>query len=184
MNTLATATLDSSNLTAGEAAAVGGFLGAIMIAGLVFFVLLVIAQWKVFEKAGEKGWKSLIPIYGQYILFKIAGAKAWFWGLLCVSIVCSIMMGANTPAIDWNASQEVINGQLNLIDWSQYTPYVIGMVVTCIASLVVEIVLAVKIARAFNKGGAYIFGLIFFAPIVLMVLGFGKAKYSKKAANA
>ena len=38
---------------------------------LVVYVLLVIADWKIFSKAGEEGWKSLIPIYNMYILFKI-----------------------------------------------------------------------------------------------------------------
>lgn len=38
---------------------------------IVFYVLQVVAMWKIFEKAGEAGWKSLIPIYNLYILLKI-----------------------------------------------------------------------------------------------------------------
>ncbi|MBR3169163.1 hypothetical protein IKF23_01850 [Candidatus Saccharibacteria bacterium] len=180
MNTLTTTNLTSTTtLTSGEAAFLGGFTGSLLIASLIFAVLVIVAEWKIFEKAGEKGWKSLIPIYGQYILFKIVGAKAWFWGLLCISIITSIMMGVNSP-VDFTLPQEQINAQLEVVEWSNYVPFVIGMVVTCIASFVVEIVLAIKIAKAFGKGAAYIIGLIFVAPIVLMVLGFGKAKYDKK----
>ncbi len=38
---------------------------------IIFYVLQVVAMWKIFEKAGEAGWKSLIPIYNLYILLKI-----------------------------------------------------------------------------------------------------------------
>lgn len=173
-------TTSINTLTTSEAAFAGGLVGTFAIAAIVMCILLIIAQWKIFEKAGEKGWKSLIPIYGQYILFKIVGAKLWFWGFLCLSIVCSIMMSANAIPIDYNASQEVIEAQLNAINWNQHIPFLIGAIVTCIASLVIDIVLAIKIAKAFGKGLAYILGLIFFPGIVLLVLGFGKAKYSAK----
>ena len=41
--------------------ALAGFLGAFMIVIVVIAVLQIIGMWKVFTKAGEKGWKSLIP---------------------------------------------------------------------------------------------------------------------------
>ena len=185
METLTTTTNSGLNsLTTSEAAFAGGILGTVMIALAVFCVLLIVAQWKIFEKAGEKGWKSLIPIYGQYILFKIVGAKTWFWVFLCISIITSIMTTVNVPAIDWNASQEVINAQLELIDWSQYVPFIIGMGISFIAAIAIDILLSVKLAKAFGKDILYVLGLIFFPEIVLLVLAFGKAKYDKKAVNA
>ena len=37
-------------------------------------VFMMICIWKLFVKAGQEGWKALIPIYGTYILVtKIAG---------------------------------------------------------------------------------------------------------------
>ncbi|MBR3269874.1 hypothetical protein IKG07_01340 [Candidatus Saccharibacteria bacterium] len=181
MEYLTTTNLDSVNtLSTSEAAFVGGFVGTMTIAALVFAALVIIGQWKVFEKAGEKGWKSLIPIYGQYILFKIAGAKVWFWVLLGATVLASIMMSANNLPIDWNATQAEIEAELNLVNWSNYIPFILGAVISCLASLVVEIVLAIKLAKAFGKGVSYVLGLIFIPEIVLLVLGFGKAKYDKK----
>ena len=34
----------------------------------VLYVLLIIGMWKVFEKAGVAGWKSLIPFYNIFVL--------------------------------------------------------------------------------------------------------------------
>lgn len=47
---------------------------AIMVTILVF---TIIANWKIFTKAGEAGWKSLIPIYSSVILYRIAGISPW-----------------------------------------------------------------------------------------------------------
>lgn len=47
---------------------------AIMVTILVF---TIIANWKIFTKAGEAGWKSLIPIYNSVILYRIAGISPW-----------------------------------------------------------------------------------------------------------
>lgn len=61
----------------GIGAALGAFFGFIMIASIVIGVLQIIAMWKVYTKAGEKGWKSIIPIYNIVILFKISGLSPW-----------------------------------------------------------------------------------------------------------
>lgn len=47
---------------------------AIMVTILAF---TIIANWKIFTKAGEAGWKSLIPIYSSVILYRIAGISPW-----------------------------------------------------------------------------------------------------------
>ena len=63
----------------------------------IFGVLVIIGLWKIFTKAGEKGWKSLIPIYNVYILFKISGRKfvPFLVGtiLLYVAIIAMIFTG-------------------------------------------------------------------------------------------
>ena len=182
MNT--TTLTSTTELTASEAAFAGGLVGTFMVAVIVFIILIIVAEWRIFEKAGEKGWKSLIPIYGQYILFKIIGAKAWFWIYFCVTIICSIMMSVNSLPVDFNASQEVVNAQVAAIDWAQYVPFLIGTIVSAVMSIVVNVYVCYRLAKAFGKGIGYTLGLIFFPEIVLLVLGFGKAKYNKKAVNA
>ena len=44
---------------------------------LVIAVLQIVALWKIFTKAGEKGWKAIIPIYNLVTLFKISGLSPW-----------------------------------------------------------------------------------------------------------
>lgn len=56
-----------------------------MAIGIFFYVaiiiLLIVAQWKVYEKAGQKGWASIVPIYNIVVLTRIVG-KPSYWVLL------------------------------------------------------------------------------------------------------
>lgn len=40
---------------------------------LIIIILQIVAMWKVFKKAGEPGWMSIIPILNLVTLFKISG---------------------------------------------------------------------------------------------------------------
>ena len=67
--------------------AFGAFMGIIMVVSLVVAALQLVAMWKVFTKAGEKGWKSIIPIYNVVILFKISGISPWLILVYLVSFI-------------------------------------------------------------------------------------------------
>ncbi|OQP62689.1 hypothetical protein A3860_27135 [Niastella vici] len=45
---------------------------------LAFLGFYIYVGWKVFEKAGQPGWASIIPIYGTIVMLKIIG-KPWWW---------------------------------------------------------------------------------------------------------
>lgn len=83
---LATTTMDFND--AGYAALGGVVAGMVtsvmlitMLISLAILVLTIIANWKIFTKAGQAGWKSIIPIYNMVILYKVAGISPW-WLLL------------------------------------------------------------------------------------------------------
>ena len=40
---------------------------------LLIMAFTLICHWIIFEKAGRKGWESLIPLYNLYVFFKIIG---------------------------------------------------------------------------------------------------------------
>lgn len=51
---------------------------------LAVFVFSVIVYWKIFTKAGETGWKSMIPVYNNYILYKITYGNGWLFLLILI----------------------------------------------------------------------------------------------------
>ena len=48
---------------------------------LAIVVIEIAAFWKVFEKAGQPGWASIIPIYNSIVMLRIVG-KPWWWFFL------------------------------------------------------------------------------------------------------
>ena len=58
-------------------ASLAGFLGTILLVAFVITVLQIIGMWKTFTKAGEKGWKAIIPFYNVAILYKISGMSPY-----------------------------------------------------------------------------------------------------------
>lgn len=68
----------------------GGFwaaMAAFWFFYLILIVIMIVAWWKIFTKAGEEGWKSLIPFYNSYILFQIAGRNGWGFLLMFIPVV-------------------------------------------------------------------------------------------------
>lgn len=53
--------------------------------GFVVFVVLIIAGWRIFEKAGKPGWAFLIPFYNVIVLLEIIN-KPWWWLLLMIFV--------------------------------------------------------------------------------------------------
>lgn len=55
----------------------GGLIFAITsLIALAFILVIIIGNWKLFEKAGQPGWACLIPIYNIYVMLQIAGMGA------------------------------------------------------------------------------------------------------------
>lgn len=38
---------------------------------LAICIIVIVAEWKLFQKAGRPGWAALIPFYNTYIMFDI-----------------------------------------------------------------------------------------------------------------
>lgn len=103
-----------------------------IIGGLIGYILVVIALWPVFTKAGKPGWGALIPIYNTYLLVKIGG----FHGALVILYFIPIV------------------------------------------NIIVAIIVALGVGRAFQKGAAFsIFLLWLFAIIGYFIIGYGSSQY-------
>lgn len=62
---------------------------------LAIVVLMVVAMWKIYVKAGQPGWAAIIPIYNIVVLMRIVGKPGW-WTILyfipLVNIVIAIIV--------------------------------------------------------------------------------------------
>ena len=162
MNIFAVALAENASVSSQQAAAAattialfGMSMGILMVFGVIWFILQVIADWKIFEKAGEPGWKSIIPFYNVIVEYGICWNS--FCGLLFIALpIISgfIKTGEGMPA------------------WHGIVVTVLG-VVTCL----LHFIQSVKLSKAFGKGTGFGILLFIFGPICRLVLGFGSAEY-------
>jgi hypothetical protein len=77
---------------------------AFWICWTIFVVLMIASMWRVFAKAGQPGWASIIPIYNWIVWCKIVGRPAWwvllllicfpiFYIILCIDLAKSFGKG-------------------------------------------------------------------------------------------
>ena len=119
----------------------------------------------LFKKFGEKSWKSLVPIYNTYILYKYAWSKKVFWIYLASSTI-------------FNGAQIVTK---NLMDKNPDNMWIaliilIGMMFG-IVTAVCSILYAFRLAEAFGRGKIFSIGILLVYSVFVAVLGFGKIKY-------
>ena len=134
------------------------FLGGMyLMIAFAWWILQIIANWRIFIKAGEDGWKSIIPIYGDYISYKIAWQPAYFWLTFILGIVSSYLQGT-------------------LETGESLTVYMLVILIKIIL-VVISIMYSIKLARAFGRGTGFAIGLIFLPPIFMLILGFGDDRY-------
>jgi hypothetical protein len=55
---------------------------------LAVCVLMIVASWKVFVKAGQPGWACIVPFYNMYIMsVKMAGLEIMWFIFLFIPIL-------------------------------------------------------------------------------------------------
>lgn len=59
----------------------------LIILTLAFVVFEIVTVWITYEKAGAKGYTSIIPIYNVIVLFELANVPFWMMILLFIPIV-------------------------------------------------------------------------------------------------
>lgn len=133
----------------------GIFLGSIIIlfaAALAWYILQAVAYWKIFTKAGEAGWKSIVPFYNLYTQYKLTWNPMWFFVLVGCAAVNVVLGGAEGIF------------------------YIISTI-TSLAVGVIGIISNFKLSQAYGHGAGFAIGLIFLNPIFMLILGFGSSEY-------
>ena len=139
---------------------------AYIIISLVCAIIGIVANWKIFTKAGEKGWKSIIPIYNGYTSFKLFWNVKMFWITLVLAFALSISI---TIAGVAGAMGSTI----------AFAVLMIVYLAILVAMLVIAIIHTHRMSKSFGHGAGFTVGLIFLSVIFVLILAFGKSEYKK-----
>lgn len=121
---------------------------------LIWYILVIIGDWKIFKKADIPGWHSIVPFLNMYEEFELC------WnGYMGIFYMVALAGTALIPELFTGDVGTVIAGILGLF------------------TAVLHIIESFKLSRSFDHG--FIFGifLILFERLGRVLLGFGKSKY-------
>lgn len=85
---------DFSGLFAGVVGMALVFAIIFMIIGLGLLIVYLVGRWKLYEKAGREGWKSIIPFYNDWVYVEMAGLNWWYF-LLLIANSLSVWVNVN-----------------------------------------------------------------------------------------
>ena len=143
-----------------------GMSAGMIVVSLAMLIFSIVCMWKIFEKAGEAGWKSLIPIYNVYVWFKIAWEGKYFLAPLLCGIVAGIFTGIGTGSN--SAAMAGIGSFLTIIVYG--------------ATAVIGVIATVKLAKRFGKSAGFAVGLILLSLIFEAILAFDSSTYDRSLA--
>lgn len=66
--------------------------GLFITLGLAWFALILVAGWKMYTKAAQPGWVSIIPFLNVFGLLKIVHRPLWWFVLFLIPFVNVVML--------------------------------------------------------------------------------------------
>lgn len=134
---------------------------------LAITIFTLVSMWMVFHKAGQGGWKILIPIYNVYTKFKIAHAKKRFW--FCFLLTVAI------PFVTASAVAGIIN-DIRLVGGFGIGDYnivgILGGLALALVIIIVNITVNFSMAKAFDLPGIFGLGLWLLPTIFYAIIAF------------
>lgn len=131
--------------------------------------------WKMYKKAGQDGWKVLIPYYNNWVLMvDIAGLHMGYFIAVIVLSLVSVVVGF-IPGLFVGLGIELgaINYVFSILSW-----------IVSIASILIDVAMMYNLSKKFNKGIGWVVLSMFFSFITLPLLGFLKSeKYEDVKVN-
>lgn len=138
-----------------ELMAVSVILGAILATLIALnYILAIIGSYKLFLKAGEKGWKAIIPILNEYTRFKLYANNNLFLSFLTATIVRDLIVGDSKLMM--------------------FVTFVAGIV-----AFVISFKMHLAMARSHGRNVGMAILLTILPGIGYMILGFDKSEYNK-----
>ena len=127
-------------------------LAVLAVLAVAVVVINLVCRWRIFTKAGQKGWKALIPFYNTYTEFTFTWRGVYGIAMMAATLVSNIIFNLSDPGA-------LISTVGNIAG---------------IAGGVLALMKIHKLSRSFGHGIGYTLGLIFLNPIFMLILAFGK----------
>lgn len=119
----------------------------------------IYVNYLVLEKAGERGWKSLIPFYRDYLEYKLYWNKSLYWINLFMPFIGIVLICVGA----------ILRYEIVVLA----VTFVSGTILL-LTSVVFDIILKIKKGKCFGESAGFGIGLILLEVIFCAILAFDK----------
>lgn len=118
-----------------------------------WYIIRAVGYWKAFQKAGEAGWKAVIPFYNTNTRYKLTWDTKMFWIYLAlVAAECILPESGEGLAA-------------------------FARLAVSVGLLVIFVKGVHKTSLAFGHGTGFAVGLFFLEPVFALILGLDHSQY-------
>lgn len=139
---------------------------------IVVMLLSTAANWRLFQKMGYEGWKSLIPLYNQFLLFKSVFGKGTLMVVMLLMPVIAVVLAMLVLMLSAIVRIQAVGALLAIL--------------IVIAALVFMAYIAIKLmlglARCFHRSTAFGWGLLLMPQVFTILLAFSSWAYKDGSA--
>lgn len=142
---------------------IGGYVFVIIIICMVAYAASAfILRWNLFTKAGERGWKSLIPVYSDFVEWKIVGmGKEFFIVLIATVALCLLTLLFSLLG--------VFGTLIIALSWIVYS----------VLAFIIIVRKGMRMAACFNKSDLFgLVALVIFPSIGDLILSWGECTFT------
>lgn len=127
---------------------------------LACFVIQLVAEWKLVNKLGGRGWSQVIPVYNAWELARVAGCEQPM--VIAYTVLTGVTVAASAlGSLLGDASGSAIG--------------------TCgLALFVVNVLVMRQVAARFGKSGGFVVGMVLLPVVFVSILGLGSAEPTDK----
>lgn len=118
-----------------------------------WYIIRAIGYWKAFQKAGEAGWKAVIPFYNTYTRYKLTWDTKMFWIYLALMAAECILPESGEGLAAF------------------------ARLAVSVGLLVIFVKGVHKTSLAFGHGTGFAVGLFFLEPVFALILGLDHSQY-------
>ena len=149
------------------------------VVSIIVWFFTALFWWKIYEKAGIKGWKALIPCYEEYIRFKMVDHGKLYIPYLFLSLISGVVSLVYTSILTLKGVTSLVDGvfgteieitsDLTMLFWSN--------LILLAGVYLIKLLIYIKLSLVFGKKHLFGVGLAFLPIIFAPILAFGKSEY-------
>ncbi|MBQ5989507.1 MAG: hypothetical protein IJL67_08450 [Oscillospiraceae bacterium] len=150
------------------------FYIGMLVFSLALTVVMLVARYKLFEKAGEAGWKAIIPFYWSIVLSKIATGKKTLGAAFVVAYSVFLIAYISFYYRQMVMLMGNLDGSMSASDAASIMLFSLFVMVLSIGMAVLNGILMFKLAKSYGKSEGWCVAMIFLSGILIIAMGFDR----------